>query len=195
MRLSEEKAKQVNPAAYALQEIETTLDRIQDEVDELNYVCKVKGVKSCSCCGLAVCCCAVMVCIMYLPCAIGSAILNILTCGQLEARKQAKINAIQPDQNEMYAINQLKESLRLVPDQHVPDQPKTLFSRFFSQNPATPPNPATPIIDLIDTALSSRAINKLRPFLETLKANIASRHGLVVSHPITIIIPPVSKVI
>lgn len=162
-----------NPASYALQEIDSTLNSIADQVSNINNCikCEVTGVELYSCCGLAICCCSLMCCVMCFPCILGHAVLNILTCGHLEAQKQAKINAIQPDQNEMYVINQLKENLSALSNQR-----NTLF---------VPKNSAISTIGLIDVVLTSSAISKLRPFLEILRANISSVHGLVYNPSLT----------
>ena len=111
-----------------------------------------------------------MTCVMWLPCLAGGVILNILTCGWLEAHQQEKINAIKPDQNEMYAINQLKTNLRLIPNQR---------NKLFNAQDS-----AISTINLIESTLNDTAVNKLRPFLETLKANIAHRTPTGESSPV-----------
>lgn len=164
---------ELNPADYALQEIDKTLNDIADQVNQIKNCINIEITNDdpCSCCGLAICCCALMLCVICVPYTVGSMVLNILTCGRLEEQKQAKINAIQLDQNEMYAINQLKKNLM-----DLPNQRNTLF---------VPKNSAISVVGLIDSTLTSSAISKLRPFLETLRANISSAHELVHNSSVT----------
>lgn len=156
-----------NPEAYALQEINEKLNKIEKEIDNINNSISLKcsGVDPCSCCGMATCCCFLVTCIACSPCIVGSAVLNFLTCGYLEAQKKEKIDAIKPDENEIYAINQLKSSLTSLSQQN---------SQTFLSG-----NKAVQTINLINNILNTPAINKLRPFLETLKVSIANENGII----------------
>ncbi|PJD99360.1 MAG: hypothetical protein CK426_03035, partial [Legionella sp.] len=143
-----ERIIELNPAGYALEEIDKTLNSIEEQVNQskgcINIKIKVTGGDPCSCCGLVTCCCTLLCCVICIPCAVGGVVLNILTCGHLGAQNQAQINVIQPDQNEMDAINQLKENLRALPTQR-----NTLF---------VPKISAISVVSLIDSTLTSSTI-------------------------------------
>ncbi|MDF1685034.1 MAG: hypothetical protein P1U36_10325 [Legionellaceae bacterium] len=138
---------QINTAVYAQQEIITKLNQIEKEVNAINGAITARIFMDYEFCFL-------------LPNSVVYSVLNQLASGYLNNRVEARINSIQPDANERYAMTRLLVNLNALLTRH---------SALFPMQ-----NTTSTVITLINNTLNNSAINKLRPFLEVLKENITS---------------------